>query len=369
MNNFNRFHLVFLLAVIFTSQACSQLNDSNEILIGNKGTPGNEIIEPEPDPITQPRIPVIPGPIEMGEVGLIPALSDTEITVMFQREYANPIVIANSPSYFGADTALVRITNVYSDRMTIRLVEAPDRDGVHTFENLSYLVIEEGSWMTYPGNHRIEAGRVNSDANYLGTLGEVEANFNDRWEAISFANDFGETPAVWAQVQSASNQISEAECLANRMECSKIYYLQNRQRNESSMGFEVAMQQERTEANPHPTESIGWIAMNTAMGEWSGLSFETRVTEPLVDHMFRQISFLMSFIAPPRLITGMQGLAGGNPAHLRQRNLTTSSFELMVEEDQGDLDPNDPNTFLHGMESISYFAIGGTGILTATPID
>lgn len=71
--------------------------------------------------------------------------------------------------------------------------------------------------------------------------------------------------------------------------------------------------------------------------------------------------------APDR--DGMQGLMGGNPAHLQQRNLTTSSFGLMIEEDQSDLDPSDPNTFLHGMESISYFAIGGTGILTATPID
>lgn len=362
-------YLLILINISFLAAACSSLDENTNFSNNLVDSSFDDTDEDEDnDNNTNRSGSSSSGPIAMGEVGYILALSDVEISVNFQRKYQNPIVIANSPSYLGADTAIVRITNVFSDRMTLRIVEAPDRDGVHTFENLSYLVVEAGNWLTYPGNHRVEAGKVLTDANYLGTAGEVTPNFTDRWESIDFSGDFGETPAIWAQVQSSFSHWSNAECSMNRVECSKTYYLQNRQKNENSMGFEVAMQQERTEANAHPAETMGWIAMNSAIGEWSGLSFETRVTEPLVDHMFRQVDFLMDFLSPPNLITGMQGLVGGNPAHLRQRNITNTSFEAIVEEDQGALDPADPNTFVHGMEAISYFAIGGTGILTATPI-
>jgi hypothetical protein len=49
-------------------------------------------------------------------------------------------------SYAGSQVAVVRITDVKRDRFTMYVGEAPDQDGWHTEETVSYVVLEAGSW-------------------------------------------------------------------------------------------------------------------------------------------------------------------------------------------------------------------------------
>lgn len=324
-------------------QGCSQLNDPS---------PTNTTDDSNQCEIPPPAIPVVE---EMGEVGVIESLTDQEITVSFLRTYQQPVVIAKSLTFNGNDVAHVRITNVSSQGMSLRIVEPSNSGGPgHQAERVSYIVIEAGSWRAFPMNQRFAAGVVNTDANYASTSGESVPNFEDRWEAINFGTEFDGTPAVWAQVQSSSAGAT---------------YVQTRQRSVQSAGFEVALQQERIAQDPHPAENVGWFAMAPGLGEWSEHPFEVRITGPEVDHIFTPISFFREFSSVPLLISGMQWTYGGNPAHLRHQNITTASFETVVEEDTTSLDPANPAGTDHVKEPITYFAIEGSGILKATRIE
>lgn len=59
----------------------------------------------------------------------------------------------------GSDIALVRIMDVQPDRFTFYVQEAPDRDGPHMTEMVSYLVLETGNW-ELPAGTRLEVEEV-----------------------------------------------------------------------------------------------------------------------------------------------------------------------------------------------------------------
>lgn len=346
-----RFGLMLIFAL--SLQACSQLGDRDGIARTGQLSSGDQIGSGSSQ--TQCELPtILPPPVveEMGEVGVIEALTDQELTIQFLRSYQQPVVIAKSLSFNGADVAHVRITNVTSQSMSLKIVEPSNAQGPgHQAERVSYIVLEAGVWRAYPMNQKFMAGVINTDANYAGTSGEVMPNYQDRWERVNFDDDFDGTPAVWAQVQTASSGPT---------------YVQTRQRDVQANSFEVALQQERIARDPHPAENVGWVAMAPSLGEWSELPFEVRITGPEVDHLFTSVIFFQEFSTPPNLISGMQWTYGGNPSHLRHQGITTNSFEAFVEEDSTSLDPAIPQGTDHVKESIAYFAIEGSGILKAT---
>ena len=82
----------------------------------------------------------------IGEVGQISALTDVTQTVTLSHAYVNPVVFAQ-PLYGTArlppdDPAVVRITNVQSDRFTLYVQEAPNADGSSRALTVSYIVLE-----------------------------------------------------------------------------------------------------------------------------------------------------------------------------------------------------------------------------------
>ena len=106
------------------------------------------------------------------------------------------MIFAKSTSENGSDPITVRITDVQADEFSMRLQEPGTGygGGAHGNEDVSWLVVEAGTWELSDGT-RFEAGLLNSSL--LSSAG---------FESITFSDSllFEDTPAVLSQVQSSN---------------------------------------------------------------------------------------------------------------------------------------------------------------------
>ena len=276
---------------------------------------------------------------EMGETGKINDLTHEPRTVMLEHSYANPVVIARPVSYEGAEPVIVRITDVRSDRFTMHLLEPPDLNGAHTAEAATYLVVESGTWQLDNGMH-LAADMIRADA----TAG---LNIADTWVTVTFENLFDAAPLVFSQVQTAHDPS----------------YVSTRQRGITPAGFTVAMEKEEAALARHAAaEAIGYVALETGSGAWSGHAFEAGYTSDAVTDAWYTQVFATPFATAPVVLAGVSSYDEVDSAHARQRSASAGSVQVMVEED---------TTFDaevgHTTETLGYLAIEGAGVLRGVP--
>jgi RHS repeat-associated protein len=279
----------------------------------------------------------------IGEVGFInDTLTHTPQTVILSRSYVNPVVFATPVSRDGGDTSVVRITDVQADRFTLYVHEGPDRDGAHTTEAVSYVVLEAGSW-TLPDGTRLEVGQVNTSA----TVGAGVVD--DVWAHVILGSPFGAAPVVVSQVQTDNDP----------------HWVKTRQRNVTASGFDVALEEEDANTASHGGEIIGWLAIEPGMGTWNGHKYEAAQTADVVSSTWAAISFAQSFASAPRFVGGIATYDGGDGAYLRydRTSLTASGVQVMIEEDTTADEETD-----HTDEVVHYLAIEGSGTLTGMAV-
>lgn len=154
--------------------------------------------------------------------------------VEFEREVADPVVVARPQTAHGAHPYTVAIRGLDATGFEIQLDEWEYLDGAHTAETIAWVAVSEGRHELSDGRV-IEAGRA-----ALATPGGL------RFAEIEFAEDFGEAPAVLAQTLSETNGAT-----ATRL------------RAVEGTGFEVSLQQEEA-ATGAVAASLGWIAVSDA---------------------------------------------------------------------------------------------------------
>lgn len=290
---------------------------------------------------TGPATADLAGSTAMGEVGEV-QVDDLTITVGLQRTYQNPVVFALPPSYNGSAHALPRVTNVTATSFDLAIDEAPNQDGVHNLENVSYLVFEAGSWELIDGT-RIEVGTVSTDTQLYrdSVVGATE-----NWTAVTLASPLAATPVVLTQVQSD-------------LQSGWVF---SRNNNAAATGFDLTLQENESSTTAHGAEVVGWLAMEPVVGTWSGHPFEARRTLTWIDHVWRTAGFNIALGSAPRIIAGLSSANGFDPARLRRRSLTSTSVRFKVEEDT----TFDSETG-HVDEEVSLLAIGGMGLFFADP--
>lgn len=274
----------------------------------------------------------------VGEVGQVTDLRHVSQTVVLSRSYTNPVVIAQPPSYNGAHQSVVRISDVQIDRFTFRIEEAPNLDGGHTFETVSYLVLEAGSWQL-PDGTEIEVGKVSTSA----TVGR---NLAGSFATVTFSQAFATAPVVMTQIQTVNDPS----------------WAKTRQLLASTSSFKVALEEEEASTTAHGTETIGWVAVTPGTGVWSGHRFQAANTPNSVTDTFYSIAFGQGFASAPRFLAAMGTRDGADNSALRYRNLAATGVEVRVEED---------TTFDtevgHTTEVASYLTLQGDGTLAASP--
>ena len=276
----------------------------------------------------------------IAEIGTVTDADHNQRTINLQNDYVNPVVFAQPLSYNGADPSIIRITNVneVNDTFSFYVQEAEYKDGRHTTESFSYMVVEAGTWQLDDGTV-IEVGTVNTN--------KIAAS---DWEDVSFNGNFAQTPAILSQVQ--SNNDSE--------------FVRTRQKNASANGFSLAMEEEEALKNSgHQQETLGWLAISSGSGEWDGLTYQAGNTGDVVTHDWHELNF-GNFASTPNLLASIATYDGSDASGLRYRDISGagSNLQIKIEEEQ-----SKDSEIRHTTEDVSFLAIGGNGTLTARAYD
>ncbi|WP_200344274.1 Ig-like domain-containing protein [Rhodovibrio sodomensis] len=270
----------------------------------------------------------------IAQLGRITDLTHEAQTIQLDHSFANPVVFALTPSYNGGNYSTVRVTDVQSTSFSARIQEAAYEDDLHTPEDVSFLVMEAGSWQLGDGT-RLEVGKQTSD-NLTG----------NGFETVTFSSAFDAAPAVFSQVQTTND----------------TSFVQTRQQGADSQGFSLAMEHEEARASTaHASEQVGWFAIDQGTGSWDGQAFQAGSTANAVTDASYSLSFdgSLSFDRAPQFFASMDSFDGPDAAHIRYSNLGTGAAEFAVYEDQS----ADSETG-HTDESVSFLALQGSGTLT-----
>ena len=124
-------------------------SQNNSGLVYVNYAPSNQTIKNKVVDYTQTTI---------GEFGKIEDLTHNLQTVILSHSFTEPVVFIGPLSNNDPDPAVVRVTNVQSDRFNLYIQDATNVDGDHIYETVSYLVLEAGSWVV--DGKKLEVGKV-----------------------------------------------------------------------------------------------------------------------------------------------------------------------------------------------------------------
>ncbi len=261
-------------------------------------------------------------------------------TVRFSKRFKDPVVIMGPVSFNGGDPAHARVRSVSSRGFEFRIEEF-GKDGAHTRESLSYMVIEKGIH-NFDGTI-IEAGTISTSADMV-----------DRdWSSVRLFNRWRKAPVVLAQTQTfkGSDPVNA------------------RIKNVSRRGFEVTLSEQESDRRGHAREVVGYVAMPQGrlrldggrasdVDVWSGRVSRT-------NHKWRKIAFPNRFGGNPALFARAQSSNGADTFDVRYRKLTSRRVELRLQEEQSkDRETNHTNEVLGviAMPFGSYWATSSRSI-------
>ena len=270
---------------------------------------------PKPGSSSSPDVP--------GEVGTVTheqTTADEWLTVGFERQYDDPVVVGGPLSYEGYHPAHLRVRDVTAGSFDLQFEEWMYLDGDHRAETVHYLALSPGSYTA--DGLRVEVGRVGTNHEFSG---------------FEFDRSFDRRPVVFAQTQSYNG----SDPVVTRLQ------------NVSTTGGQVLVQEEEGEENGgyHTTESVGYVAVEPGTGLIGDQQFEVGNVD--VHEEWHTLEFGDSY-ADPQFLADIQTFTGPNTANVRYRNLTDSSVELKIQEEQ-----SEDEEMAHRYERVGYAVFEG----------
>ena len=174
-------------------------------------------------------------------------------------------------------------------------------DGYHIAEKVDYIVLEAGEYILADGRRMIAGNTVAGDS----------------FSSTNFSTAFGGQPVVVAQLISAQDATPGTVRL----------------NNVTTSSFDLKIQSEEAKGKSHGDEIVSYIAVETGMYEGGGL-LEADTTGISINHNWFNIQFNGSYSSTPSFFASFQTQKGGDTADLRIRNLTNSSVDAKVHEEQ-----------------------------------
>lgn len=219
-----------------------------------------------------PLIPSVNSYQAFAEYGVIDNLTDDFQTIDLTNNYTNPVVFAQPLSFNGPEPAAVRLDNITGNSFEIQAQEANYLDGSHSAEQVSYFVLEAGTWQL-PSGETIQVGTTNSD--------QLVSN---EWESVTFDQQFETIPAVFSQVQTKNDSD----------------FVRTRSQNLTAEGFEFGMEEEEANKNSgHANETLGWFAIESGNGTWNGNNYQIGTTGDTVTHNWSSLDLDPNFSQAP----------------------------------------------------------------------
>lgn len=256
-----------------------------------------------------------------GEVGTLATnqASGSEWHAVDLRDsYDSTVVLAGPLTARGGHPAHVRVDDVGSSGFQYQIEEWDYLDGAHKTEVAHYLA-------TSAGTHRLDNGNL-LEAGATGT--------GHQWQRVNLNADFDRTPVVLADTQ--TTQGGQA--------------VNARLTGVGTGGFYVHAQESEARGW-HKDERIGYAAFEPGTDRLDGQPMEANTTLTVVDDSWTRIDF-ERYYTEPEFVATVQTFRGGNPVDLRYRNLTGSSVEVRLQEEQSaDWETN------HYAEQVGYVVV------------
>ena len=257
---------------------------------------------------------------ESGTVAVEQPDSTTWFTVNLQHSFTNPVVILGPATINGEQPVAPRVRNVTADSFQFQIAEWEYLDGYHASETISWLVVEAGDHTLADGT-RLAAGHNNTGTGF---------------STVSW-NAFSSVPVVFSQVVTAN----DAKAVTTR------------QKSVSTSGFQVSLEVEEA-GSGHANETVAWVAVS----QGSGTLGEAGVTGNSVTHSWYSVNFGTAKSSAPALLANMQTSDGGDTATLRIQNLSSTGFEVQVQEEE-----SKDTELSHTTEIVGYLALA-SGLIT-----
>jgi hypothetical protein len=211
-----------------------------------------------------------------------------------------PVVIPQLITEGETMTAAPRVRNVTTQGFEMKLMEEENADNVHQAETVAWIAIEPGS---DTGGSRIDAGIVNNVTNTPKTL--------------TFSPAFPAAPSFLAALQSANEADPVVVRYQNLTAASVEFFLEE----ETSKDPEIT----------HGNEKVGYVAFTplqllTDEGDY----FIGETGSVNINENWKTVLLSKQYNKPVVVFGGL--LAGDNPATIRVRNVTATSFEVRIQE-------------------------------------
>jgi hypothetical protein len=222
------------------------------------------------------------------------------------------------------EPAVVRMRNITANSFEIRIQEYENIDNMHTAQDVSFLVMEMGSYYLPDGSH-IEAGYF-----------EAEANYPD-FEPVPFLfNEFPEQPVLMTSISTFDNQRAVTGIVDNV----------------STQGFKYALQPKEYIVKEHPQELVSYIAWEVSAGELEGTQFEVTRADDIARND-QYIKFEKAFAQAPSFLASKQTSNGENSFDLRYEYKSALGLKLSTTKEQCRA-----NGMNHFFEDTGYIALG-----------
>ena len=247
-------------------------------------------------------------------------------TITLKKTFINPIVCCGDPSFNNSDPCVVKITKISSNSFTMFLQESPERDGLHTFETVSWVVGEKGVW------------NISNDKQVIFDTYNSKQTTKIGFEKKNFATFFQSIPIVISQVASYNGK----------------EFVVTRTKNINKNSFECTMQEAENLDNIIVTERIDWCAFSPGAYTFNGKKFECRPVFN-VNNTFKNVAFTKNFFTKqPKLLIRCSTFNDSDPVNTRV-NISVKqpfTFNVILQEDTS----KDAET-VHKNENVNFVAI------------
>ena len=249
------------------------------------------------------------------------SITDSWREYSLDKHYRHPCIVAPSMRHRGWHQSHVRVDDNTNGSYKAQVEEWEYLDGGHVEESAGVVAVQSGRHTTQDGRP-LEAGRTHVD---------------EDWSQIGFRRGFGESPVVFAHPRT----------------CDRRDPVVARVRSIGRYGFYARLQEEESNDGNHSDELLAWFAVEPGRGVINGRQFEAGVLDDAVDEDWHTIEFDGSYDNPV-FIANMTSHGGRDPSTVRYDDLSSSSVDVFVEEEQSVTRETG-----HINEDVGYFVMEG----------
>jgi hypothetical protein len=215
------------------------------------------------------------------------------------------VVVTSVGTFNDPDPVHARVRNAGSGSFEVKLEEWAYQDGAHGSETVGYVVMEAGEHDTSTGITMF--------------AGKTTVN-GSGWKTVEFNPSWGAQPYIYSQIMT-TNDTTPATTRVTEF---------------GTTSFDVICQEEDSnrsgEFSDHSDETVGYIATKPQFGG-SGDPGES-VASTFATDAWSTGSLEDSYSEEPVTIHRMQSYFGQDTTSLRARNQTSTSFEIIAQEEQ-----------------------------------